>query len=107
MVKCIGPLGSMSARGKVGALVYQTGDYGQYCKIHTPQRKKPSALQIEQNYKFGLTADKWRSLSDEEKKSWNILARGKKMTGYNLYIKLNFPVSSKIGEAIIGSSKIE
>lgn len=106
MAKLIGALGCNSARGKMGSLVYQTGNYGQYVKIHTPQRKKPSESQIHFNYLFGIASDKWRVLTDEEKVEWTVKARGKKMTGYNLFIKENFYLSSKIGSAIIGSDVI-
>lgn len=106
MVRVSAPLGSMQARGKMGCLIYEVGRYGQYCKMYTPQRKRPSEAQKEQNYKFGTAADKWRILSDEEKEEWTKRAVGLKMTGFNLFIKENIDLSSKIGEAIIGKDKI-
>ena len=87
MVKCINPLFSNSAHGKVGGLVYQTSIHGQMCRVHVPQRKKPSQAQKDLNYAFGAAADKWRLQTDEQKEEWNIKARGKRMTGYNLFIK--------------------
>lgn len=106
MVRCKGPLGSLQAHGKMGCLIYEVGMYGQYAKMHTPQRKRPSDLQKIQNYKFGVTADKWRVLSDEDKALWNKKATGMKMTGFNLYIKTYINISQKIGEAVIGESEI-
>ena len=89
MVKCINPLFSNSAHGKVGGLVYQTSICGQMCRVHVPQRKRPSQAQKDLNYAFGVAADKWRVLTEEEKQPWIIKARGLKMTGYNLFIKEN------------------
>ena len=91
MAKSIGPLGSNSAHGKIGPLVFQTSRFGQQIHIHTPQRVEATESQLAQRYKFGITADAWRGLSDEEKESWNVQARGLKMTGFNLYIKENIP----------------
>ena len=89
MAKLIGPLFSNHAHGKMAGLIYQTGNYGQTVHVHTPQRKHPSAKQVEQNFFFGVASDEWRVLSDHEKLEWDIRAEGMKMSGYNLYIKKN------------------
>ena len=89
MVKVIAPLGSLSARGRLGGIVYQTGIYGQFVRGHIPQKKGVSELQYKWRLAFGITADNWRLLTQEQKEEWDILARGKKMTGFNLYIKEN------------------
>ena len=89
MVKVINPLLSHSASGRIAGIVYETGRYGTYAKTHTPQRKKPSDAQIQQNLYFGEASDSWRELTDEQKKEWNQKASGLKMTGYNLFIKEN------------------
>ncbi len=90
MAKTVNPLFSLSAAGKLGGLIYQTGRYGSYVKAHVPQRFKPSALQLQHNYAFGVTADNWRVLSDQQKVELNERAGPMKMTGFNLYIKENF-----------------
>jgi len=89
MVKVIGPLGSLSARGRVGAIVYQTGLYGQFVRGHFPQKGIASDDQFDWRLAFGITADNWRLLEEEEKEEWDILAKGRRMTGFNLYIKEN------------------
>lgn len=89
MVKVINPLFSNSAHGRVGGLVYQVGRSGQYVKGHVPQHKKPTIAQLQQNYFFGVAADAWRLLTDEQKQEWNVSAYGSGMSGYNLYIKKN------------------
>ncbi len=89
MVKCINPLFSNSARGRVGGLVYQTGKYGQICRTHIPQHGRPSTAQLQQNYFFGVASDAWRELTQEQKEVYNLRAKGLVMTGYNLYIQEN------------------
>jgi len=91
MVKVLGPLFSNSAKGKYGAMVFQSSPNGNIVRCHVPQKKKPSKKQLFQNYLFGSTADKWRSLSDEDKQHYEYLAKGKKMTGFNYYLKHQMP----------------
>jgi len=102
MAKVINPFGSISAHGKFAGLIFQSGRWGQIIKGHVPQRKKPSKLQLVQNYLFGVTADEWRLLTDEQKEEWNKKASGKKMTGFNLYIKENM---KHPGEVLYGSAR--
>ncbi|GAH57252.1 unnamed protein product, partial [marine sediment metagenome] len=83
------PLCSLDAHGRVGGLIFEGGPYGQYVKTHVPQRGRPTAAQLYQNYLFGVAADKWRTLTDEKKELWNKDAAGMQMTGFNLYIKRN------------------
>lgn len=107
MAKVINPFGSVSAHGRIGGLVFQTGRWGQIVKGHVPQRGAPTKKQYNQNYLFGLAADDWRFLTDEEQEEWNIKARGKRMTGFNLYIKENIfhPENVTYGKARYGIGK--
>lgn len=89
MVKVINPFFSVSCRGKFSGCVYQSGRWGQIVRTHVPQRYKPTALQLQQNYYFGVASDEWRDLTDEQREEYNRRAVGMKMTGYNLYIKEN------------------
>jgi len=89
MVKLVNPLFSNSAKGKCGGLVYQTGRYGPYVRGHVPQHGKPTEKQLQQNFFFGVAADAWRILTDEQKQEWNVKAYGLGMSGYNLFIKKN------------------
>jgi len=102
MAKLINALFSISAAGRLGGLVYETGPSGQYVKVHTPQRKKPSEKQRIQNFLFGVASDKWRLLTDEEKKALNIRAQPLKITGYNLFIKENIGKIAQYGTAKYG-----
>lgn len=105
MVKVINPFLSVECRGKFGGCIYQTGLYGQYVRGYVPQTFKPTEAQLLQNYLFGVAADKWRLLSDEEKEELNRRANPMKMTGFNLYIKENIksPSQVKYGQARYGS----
>lgn len=89
MVKTINPLFSSSVSGKVGGLIFQTSQYGTRAITYTPQRKKPTEKQIQQNFYFGQVADNWRLEPQEVKTEYNNRAKGLKMTGFNLYIKEN------------------
>lgn len=89
MARLINPFGGISAHGKFAGLVYERKEGEQYVKVYTPQRKRPSEAQKLQNYFFGMAADKWRELPAEEKKEWDIKARGTIYTGFNLYVKKN------------------
>lgn len=87
MVKVLNPLFSSNASGRFGNIVFQGGKFGTMVHVHTPQRFRPSTLQLQQNYYFGVAADSWRLLSNEEKQEYNNRATNLKMTGFNLYIK--------------------
>jgi len=89
MVKLINPLFSNSAHGKMGGIVYQCNRWGQIARVHVPQRYKPSEKQYQQNFFFGVAADNWRDLTDEQKAELNTRAVPLQMTGFNLYIKEN------------------
>lgn len=89
MVKVLNPLFSNTAHGKLGNIVYQGNAYSQIVRVHVPQRHRPSASQLEWNYKFGVTADNWRVLTEEQKNEYNARAVPFNMTGFNLYIKEN------------------
>ena len=89
MVKLLNPLFSNSAHGRVANIIYEGGPYGPYAKVHTKQRHKPTQSQIEHNLAFGIVSESWKELTDEQRESWNINARGKRMSGFNLYVKEN------------------
>lgn len=89
MVKCIGPLFSQSAHGKCGAIVYQASKNGQIARTHVLQRYRPTAAQIQQNYFFGVAADGWKELTDEEKAEYDRRATPFRISGFNLFIKEN------------------
>lgn len=90
MVKVINPLFSTEARGRFGGVQYQTGSYGQIARVYVPQRKKPTAAQLEQNYRFGRAADSWRLLEEPEKEDFRKRATNLQMTGFNLWVKEYF-----------------
>ncbi len=87
MVKLINPLFSNSAHGKMGGIVYQGGPNGATARTHVLQRYRPSAAQIQQNYFFGIAADNWRVLTQEQKDVYINKAKGTYMSGYNLFIQ--------------------
>lgn len=89
MVKLMNALFSNSAQGRYGGIVYQVGRFGQYARVHVPQRYRPTEKQLQQNYFFGVAADGWRVLTDEQKAEYNTRAVPFRITGFNLYIKEN------------------
>lgn len=89
MALLINALFSNSAHGRMGGLVYETGRYGQYVRVHVPQRKSPSPAQVQQNYFFGAAADAWRLITEEQKKEYNARAVPFRISGFNLFIKEN------------------
>ena len=93
MVKLLNPLFSNSAHGRLANIVYESGPYGQYAKVHTPQKNKPAQSQYEHNLAFGEVSESWKELTDEQKKNWNVKARGMKMSGFNLYVKENIVIT--------------
>lgn len=105
MAKVINPLMSISASGRLGGLIYQTSRYGNQVKAHSPHTKRPSELQLKQNYVFGQVADEWRYLTESEKEEYNKRAVKLKMTGFNLYIKENLISYGIYGNARYGKEK--
>ncbi len=90
MAKVLNPLFSLSASGRFGNIVYESGRYGPYVKVHVPQRKKPTERQLEQNFRFGMAADAWRLLTDSEKDEYRKKSSHLQMTGFNLFIREYF-----------------
>ena len=87
MVKVMNPFFSQMARGKFAGIVYQTGPNGQKVRTKTLQRKKPSDLQLQQNYAFGVAAEKWKELTPEQKKLWDKMRIDLSISPYNSFIK--------------------
>lgn len=88
------------ARGAVGDVVFSRNTYGAYVRDRVTPANPDTSYQ---QYRRGLLAScvsSWQSLSDAQRKEWcayasfaiqkNIFGDDSRLTGYNLYIKLNY-----------------
>ena len=99
MVKIRTPLFSFSAFGNLSKSIIYTASKGvNIVKKFYQSKDNPTIrrLQIRDTYKNGK--DAWNSLSEEEQEQYNVRAKGKKMNGFNLfmkeYLKGNIPTSN-------------
>lgn len=99
MAKVTGPLHSSEARGRMGALVYNTWRGINYVKIHTDPATQFSDAQVTLR---ALTADvtvSWQALSAATRAAWyayankhpstSCLADRTRLTAYNWYVRIN------------------
>ena len=99
MAKVTGPLNSVEARGRVGALVYNTWRGLHTVKIHTDPATQFSDAQV---YIRSLTAyciGEWQGLSEVQYAAWRKYAEEhpdpdwsgskKRLTGFNWFIRIN------------------
>ncbi len=97
MSKVKGPLGSLAARGSVGGvLTFSRRKTGQQVRFQRKQKDAQSPGQLAQRANYYEAVEGWNNLALEEQQAWGTLAVGKKMSGYNFYLK-----SYLLGEIII------
>ena len=87
MAKLTNPLMSHDARGKMGSLIYEKNNKTNYVKFNGKSKKKPSPSQIENQIKWGEGVEYWRGLTEEQKDEWRDLAKEKKGSGFNYFMK--------------------
>lgn len=111
MAKVTGPLNSIEARGRVGALVYNTWRGLHTVKTHTDPATQYSDKQIAiralGNYCTGL----WQDLSDDLRREWDKYAidhpdadwsgNDKRLSGYNMFLRLGVR-SLLLDETVLG-----
>jgi len=106
MAKSFGPLLSIEAHGKFGErLTFSKRESGQQVRFQRAQKDFLSAARITQRALYREAVESWRSLTDEQKYEWRVLAIGKHYSGYNLYVQnylLNPPVAYSYLLADIG-----
>lgn len=64
-----------------------------YLRRYSAPRGPPSDLQKEQRRRFAVATDAWKRLSAKEREAWNRRAVGRRMSGYNLFIRKFFAAS--------------
>ncbi len=90
MPKIIGPLFSESASGSVSpVLTFSRRKSGQQVRYQRKQKDVLTADRITARSAYSMAVASWNLLSLAEKNYYNVLAVGKHMTGYNLYMQLN------------------
>jgi len=87
MAKSVGPLLSLSAHGTVGgALTYQKSGKGHKTYRKSDHKDAKSAAQKTQRALFDAAVDSWQALDELAREAWRWFAKGKAMSGFNLYL---------------------
>lgn len=110
MAKVRGPLLSQTASGSIaGLMTFSQRKTGQQVRFQRKQRDYVSAGRATQRAKYQAVVQAWNALSPTEKSAYDVLADGKHMSGYNMYVKLNianagirYYGSSIYGDALYG-----
>jgi hypothetical protein len=99
VVKVIGPLHSVEARGRLGANEYGTWRGINYVKGHVDPRPAPTQKQLDQRDVFKALTLQWAELEPGQRELWNSWAAqhshgdwtGKqvRMSGFNAYLHFN------------------
>ena len=90
MAKLIGPLMSIDARGSVGdALTYAKIGKTNYAKQYTVPRNPKSAAQTAHRLGIGFISSLWKTLTVEQKATWNALADQLQLPPYHAFLKTN------------------
>jgi len=88
MARTEGPLLSETASGSIGGvLTFQKGYKGQQCHTKLQKSYKKTNAQVLIRSEFGMALADWRIATQEIKDAYNELAKGKKLTGYDLFVK--------------------
>jgi hypothetical protein len=70
MTKCINPLTSIEARGRIDSTVFAKNGAAQYARSHTIQTKTATAAQLKQRSMLSGASGGWSQLSDAERETW-------------------------------------
>lgn len=83
------PLNSISASGTINNLLtYNNRSKNNVVTKKFKRNDKKSDIQIHIRSTFNSGTEYWNTLSEQEKKTFQALARTRLMTGYNLFMKL-------------------
>lgn len=90
MAKLIGPLFSVDARGSVGdALTYAKVGKTNYAKRYTRPTNPQTAAQTAHRLGIGFISSLWKTLTVEQKATWNQLADQLQLPPYHAFLKTN------------------
>lgn len=80
---------SVTAQGSIaGNLTFSIRKSGQQARFQRKQRDYVSTARAAQRAKYQTVVAAWRALSPTEKAVYDVLADGKHMSGYNMYVRL-------------------
>jgi hypothetical protein len=88
MAKATGPLFSVSASGQIKhRLTFSNKRVGNIVRFQHKNKDAQTARQIANRTRYAGACASWKLLDSGTKESWNLLAKGKATTGFNLYLK--------------------
>jgi len=82
-----GRLTGLEIWGSIGPITYDRNQYSQYARHRTIPIDPKTPRQLAQRDKMALAVSDWHALFDAQRAVWNELARGKPLTGFNLYVQ--------------------
>lgn len=87
------------ARGKVGDVIFSRNTYGAYVRDYVIPVQPGSTEQVKYQDYYAAVIGGWQGLTDVQRSMWikasidwsrkNIFGDGSKLSGFNLYVKLN------------------
>lgn len=86
MALVIGPLHSFEARGKVGSMVFGLWRGLQWVRMHFIPANPKTQLQINIRTALTLMVASWQGEAQANKDEWDLAAKGKPLSGYNMYM---------------------
>jgi len=87
MAKIIGPVQSFEARGKLGATVFGMWRGIQWARQHFIPANPQTANQVNIRTALTLMVAEWQSQTSTEQDLWSDAAKGKPLSGYNLFMQ--------------------
>lgn len=78
-----------SIHGHIGNIILYNVNGNQYARSYTIPRNPRTKVQQKNRTAFAEAVKLWQKLSDEDKSCYNLMAKGKPLTGYNLFISMN------------------
>lgn len=86
MAKVIGPLHSFEARGKIASMVFGLWRGIQWVRMHFIPENPKTVKQINIRTALTLMVAAWQAESAANKLEWDEIAKGKPLSGYNMYM---------------------
>jgi hypothetical protein len=77
-----------SIHGRLGNVIFYNVKGNQYARAWSMPRNPRTAKQQKNRKTFAEAVKLWQSMSPGEKEAYNIMARGKPLSGYNLFISM-------------------
>jgi hypothetical protein len=78
-----------SLHGRLGNIIFYNVKGNQYARAWSMPRNPRTAAQQKNRKTFTEAVKLWQSMSPGEKEAYNIMARSKPLSGYNLFISMH------------------